>query len=178
MFDDIQRVDQFKTSSEAEAQGSFMAGWLSNQLNAYTVPKLEKYGITDIEAENWYPYQVFLSISEEIVTENDNMTEKLVAVGKAAAANIPLADFESMEAFKGFIESIHDIAVRNHPEFEGVLLRERGGEYYIINNTPNANDLFYGWLWQVLSQYTIGGERYALIPHADYPSFTVGSVFK
>lgn len=177
MFENIQRTKQFQTSPEAEAKGEFMAGWTTHVLAEYTQPKLEKNGIAELKFDEWYPYQTFLDISREIIEENENVMEILVSVGKSAATSLPTGDFESMQAFKEFIESIHGVAVRNAPTSEGLLLKEVEGQYYLINNTPNSNDLFYGWCWEFLNKHKIGSLNYNLSPHQDYPSNEIGSIF-
>ncbi|MEL6406719.1 MAG: hypothetical protein AAFR81_20280 [Chloroflexota bacterium] len=171
------RTKQFETVPEAEAQGAIMMTWLTNQLADDTRPRLEKRGITDIDPTGWYNFQTFLDVMSEIVKSKQNVSMTLVAVGKGVVENLPLEDFPSIEAFQAFVENLHGASVRNMPETESHVVIQEDSNIYIVNNTPVSNDLMYGFWWEMLRLYSIGGIKYRPIPHQDYPSNEVGTIF-
>lgn len=174
----VERVKQFQTSPQAEAQGAVMMTWLNNQLADQTRPRLQERGITDLDAEAWYKFQTFLDIMREIVETGEGMTPTLVAVGKGVVANLPLDKFATMDDFKGFVLALHHTTTRNTPDTENIFIHEADGHLYMLNNTPVSNDILYGFFWELLRKAKIGGKRYTLAPHEDYPSAEVGSIFQ
>lgn len=174
----VERTKQFQTSDGAEAQGSVMIAWVNHQLANDTEPLLKERGIETIDVEGWYKMQDFLDVMKEIIEKRQNITSTLVSVGKQSVEGLPLADFDSVEAFKGFAEALHGMVTRNTPEHEGHIIVQEEDDIYIVNNTPIANDLIYGFWWEVLRKYKINGKRHSLIVHQDYPSYEIGSIFK
>lgn len=154
-----------------------MLGWLDHQLADLTSKLLEEVGISEIDPDTWYNFQTFLDIQREIVNSKNNVTMTLVSVGKATAGHLPISDFETLADFKAFVEGLHDASTRNTPPHEKHLLIEEDDTLYLVNNTPVANDLLYGFWWGVLNRYKVAGESYIPIPHQDYPSNDIGSIF-
>ncbi|MEL6150110.1 MAG: hypothetical protein AAFV33_00105 [Chloroflexota bacterium] len=171
------KVVQFKTSPEAEATGAIMAAWLNHQLADETRDRLAAHGITEIDYEQYYPFQTFLDVMREIAESENNTTMQLVSVGKAAAMSIEMDDFPDMAAFEGFISVLHGLNVRNMPEYEGWFSEWHDGNLYVLNNTPVSNDLVFGFLWELLNHVKIGDGYYTPIPHEHYPSNERGSIF-
>lgn len=176
MSTEITRVKQFQTSPEAEAKGQVMLAWLTHQLEAYTRPRLEAYGITEIDPDAWYSFQLFLDIMHDIVQSNENVTMTLVAIGKAVVENLPVSDFETVQDFEDFMDKLHSFSVRHMPPYERHIIDRENDRIFHTNNTPVSNDMIYGFMWELLRRYTIGGRRYHIKPYQDYPSDT-GSVF-
>ena len=174
----ITQVKQFEAAASAEVKGEYFEGWLKNQRAEYTMPVLESRGISQINAEEWYPFQLFLDVAKNFVIKKHNATQILVAVGKAGSENFPVNHFDTMDDFKSFIESIHKMAVRGVPEYENLYLHSDSGNYYLINNTPNPNDLFYGWCWALLRTRPIGGEFYRPMPQENYPGNTLPAILR
>lgn len=172
-----ERTKQFETVPEAEAQGAVMMTWLTNQLADETRPRLEKRGITEIDPVGWYNFQIFLDVMSEIMQSKQNVSMTLVAVGKGVIENLPLEDFPSVEAFRAFVENLHGASVRNMPDTERHFVIREDDKIYIVNNTPVSNDLMYGFWWELLRLYSVGGVKYRPIPHQDYPSNEVGTTF-
>jgi len=155
-----------------------MMAWMNNLLATDTRAALAKRGIDEIKPDKWYKFQIFLDAMRDIVDSSDNVTSKLVAIGKGVGTSLTLEDFPSVEAFRQFVESIHSANVRNLKKPEGLVVYEEGGELFLMNNTPTSNDIVYGFAWELLSKTRIEGQYYVLVPHRDYPSNEVGSVFK
>lgn len=177
MFSHIPRVKQFETSPEAEVKGAVMLGWMSETIVQYTRPRLAAKGIYEIDAETWYPYQAFLDVTRDIIMSNEAVSQLLISVGRNSAWRIPLHDFASMNDFKIFVEGMYENGVRNKPDYEASMVLLHEGQHYLFNNTPNANDLYYGWYWEILRRAKIGGIKYGLTPYQYYPSVEFSSIF-
>lgn len=177
MFPDLPRTKQLPTDPQAEVLGAFVTGWLDDQLAEFTRPKPEQSGITELVDERLHPNQTFLNTARAIIKDGREALNTLVSIGQVTGRMLPMSDFETMREFTAFIESIHSVAVHNAPVQESYLVREFADQPYLINNTPTANAITYGWCTELLQQCKIGGVHYKLIPHADYPSTEVGSVF-
>lgn len=175
---DFDRTPQFETSPEAEAQGAVMMTWLDNQLVDETRPRLEKRGVKELDPTGWYNFQMFLDVMREIVDAKKNVSMILVSVGKGVVQNLPLEDFPSIDAFEAFVNNLHAASVRNVPEREQHVVVREDDEIYIVNNTPVSNDIMYGFWWEVLRNYKIGGVKYRPIPYEDYPSNELGTTFR
>lgn len=73
---------------QAEVIGQTMISFVDN-LEAKTIqPILEKHGITQINAEGWYPHQLWMDILKDMAdTLGGQATSALVAFGRQVVKN-------------------------------------------------------------------------------------------
>jgi hypothetical protein len=114
---------------------------------------LEAYGLTEIDADGWYPQQLTLDI-QKAIKESENGGEQLIDVGIAVIEASPFPPFESLDdAFAGF--SMHyGMNFRNHPPSEGIFAHKLSENHFqIVNATPHSDEMVYGYVYALVKRF-------------------------
>ena len=74
---------------EVEVIGAVMLSIVNNVRADEIRPLLEKYDLTDIDPQQWYPAHRWLSVMNELA-ESDGFTSNYVAIGMKVAENVVL----------------------------------------------------------------------------------------
>lgn len=141
---------QFQAPEGTEVIGVILLAYLNNLEHHVTEPILEKYGFTvdEMEADKWYPSQLFLDIEHAIFDSEGGQTA-LVAIGKSAVESyIPPAGVDSLETAIMALPNVYPTNQRNLPEGYGWFVEKKGDQHYVVtNNTGTSNHAVYGYVW-------------------------------
>ena len=66
---------------ETEVLGQVMFAYIENIRAEEMAAILQKYGLTDIQPNQWYPYQLGLDFERALGESDENGAESLVAIG-------------------------------------------------------------------------------------------------
>lgn len=146
----IYQAKQFEAPQETEVSGVLLHAYLHNVERQITEPILTHYGFTleSIDAEKWYPSQMFLNIEHSIYAKNGGNIA-LIAVGKSAVENdIPSAGISTLNEAIEALPSVYTTHQRNLPKGYGWLVEQKGARHYVFtNNTGTTNHGAYGYIW-------------------------------
>ncbi len=164
---------------EAQVMGNTVLAFTQNMLANDIQDILEKYNITDIDPNAWYSQQVFLDAYRDIVSNMQNATERLVAIGKAtmAAVEFPQDVQTPQDAIK-ILHQTYQMLHRNVPESEGWDVIEHTPDYLeVLFNAPYANDAAFGYLYTIANRLKPAGYSAQVRPKAvaenDIPRYEI-----
>jgi hypothetical protein len=141
-------------SPEAEVIGSTMLFYLHNLHSEEIAPLLAKHSLSSFDPGRWYPMQRTLDIQRDIYESNENVSERLVAVGIEYVQNLPLPP-----EVKSVIGALHMFTQapkslqRNIPDDFGTTVQVISEKHArVFHNTPYADDALYGTLWGLVNR--------------------------
>jgi len=150
---------------QAEVIGQTMISFVDN-LEAKTIqPILEKHGITQIDADKWYPHQLWMDILKDMEeTLGGQATSAFVAFGRQVVKNAVMPpQIQTIPDALNALHAIHHANLRNVPEEEGYSIEVKGEKHYIVyHNTPNPDDAIYGFLWGMAARFKGEGEQFVV----------------
>lgn len=134
--------------------GQLALGNIQNIVRDEIEPLLKKYGLEDIQPDQWYPVQNILDLYREISEGNTNVTQNLVAIGKKGAEVGPLPpEINSLDAWLDILPFYYPQVIRNMVDGEGFKVHRIGEHHvHIIDNTPYPEDLMYGYFWGLVAR--------------------------
>lgn len=72
-----------------ETLGLLLSSWYDNLQGDEVRPIMEKHGLMNLEPLSWYPVQMLLDATNELV-ERTNMTSNFVAIGMKIGESVPM----------------------------------------------------------------------------------------
>ncbi len=93
----------YRYTNGAEVLGESASAIINHMLSANVVASLERYGLSDIKSDEWYPVDRFIDVFSEWYNDADNINtmDNLVSVGMAVVDNAPfppdVADMTPLE---------------------------------------------------------------------------------
>jgi len=138
---------------EAQVIGQAMLGFRAAAEKEMIEPLLEKYGLTDIQPDQWYPLQSWLDVLSDIAEQAGDYASMLtfVNIGQKVAANIYIPpEVEANIKEMGFVEFMKQVGVpayfRDHKGNVGSNIAEKIDARHIkfTLNTPYPPDFWYG----------------------------------
>lgn len=158
---------QFRAPEEAEVSGVILLAYLNNLARGVTEPILKDYGFSaeNIDADSWYPNQMFLDI-EKTIYESESGSNALVAIGKSAAENyIPPNGVNTLEDAIMALPDVYTTNQRNLPEGYGWVVEKKGKNHFIFtNNTGTTNHGAYGYVWALCRRMKTAEQDIRVIP--------------
>ncbi len=140
---------KFITAPNVEVIGVSALALMQNLKAEEMQPLLDKYHLTRIEPDQWYPFQLHLDVFREIAEGRTNSVENLVAIGMKAAQLAPLAP--NIKTFEDLLKNYnmaYRMTFRNQPPEDGFLIAFLGdGHAQITNNSPLPDDMTFGAFW-------------------------------
>ncbi|MGJ3237932.1 MAG: hypothetical protein ACFE0Q_04430 [Anaerolineae bacterium] len=145
--------------------GQTMQAFIENVQADVIKPILEKHEITEINAEAWYPHQLWMDILQDIdETLGGNAQMAFVAFGRKVVekAAMPL-EINSIPAALNLLHTIHHMNLQNAPEDEGFIIEQISDKHYhVYENTPNPSDAMYGFIWGICARFRDGDEGFTV----------------
>jgi hypothetical protein len=144
---------------ESKVIGQAMLGFKAAADQEAILPLLEKYGLTDIQPDQWYPMQKWLDVLSDISEQMDEYSSMLsfVNVGEKVAANVSMPDQLINEM--GFIEFMYQFGssayFRYHQGNVGTNQMEKMSDTHLkfILATPYPPDFWYGIFYGSAKRY-------------------------
>jgi hypothetical protein len=144
---------------EAKVIGLAMLGFRASADKGMIEPLLAKYGLTDIQPDQWYPLQPWLDILSDISEQVTDYISMLtfVNIGVKVAANIP--HFDEMAREMGIIDYLMAFGsaayYRDHQGNVGSHVMEKVSANHVklLVNTPYPPDFWYGIMYGITKKY-------------------------
>lgn len=149
---------------EAIVIGQTMLAFLENIQVDSLRPILEKHNALDIDPEQWYPHQIWMDILKDVQIDlgEGEASVTFVAFGrKVVETAVMPPELKTIPDVLHALHAIHHANLRNIPEEEGYIVVEKGPKHYIVyHNTPNPDDVIYGFLWGLAARFKAPEERF------------------
>jgi len=138
---------------EAQVIGQAMLGFRAAAEKETIEPLLEKYGLTDIQPDQWYPLQKWLDVLSDISEQAGDYASMLtfVNIGQKVAASVyVLPEVESSVKKIGVAEILFQTGAasyfRDHQGNVGAYVIEKVDAKHVkcVINTPYPPDFWYG----------------------------------
>jgi hypothetical protein len=140
-------------SPDAQTIGSSLILYLRNLRSEEIASILAKYGLSSIEPNEWYPMQRALDIQRDIYETNENVSEKMVAVGIQFAQDQSFPP-ETKTVTDVLLTRMGDRSSRNVPAGFGrspCMVSEKHA--WVFHNSPYSDDAVYGFLWGLVNRF-------------------------
>lgn len=159
---------KYTAAPEAESIGATLIMCFENAPHIIE-PVLKQYGyksIDDIQADRWYPMQIWLDIFKRL-EETD--AENLDFIGAKLVENLnDSIDVESLPEAIALLNAL--FAVRNFPKNAKYDVLQQGSHHIqVIDNSPYPHDLVYGLIYGILREYRPDGCYPVLIRNFQNP---------
>ena len=131
---------QLSCDPNVEVSGRNVLAILENMQAEDIRPYAEKYGLTEIDPQQWYPAQDWLSLMNDLA-QNTNFMQNIVAIGMAVAENVHLPP--NMDCFIKFLNMWDDIYHMQHRggEIGNHHVKKIDDSYYEVSFTDIYPDL-------------------------------------
>jgi len=150
---------------QAEVIGQTVLAFSENMQADIIAPLLPKHHLTQIDPKVWYPHQNWLNVLRDLEIQlGSRSSATFVAFGKevVSTAVMPQA-IKSIPDVLMALHDIHHLNLRNIPKDEGYGIEKRDErEYQVYHNTPNPDDVIYGFLWGLAARYKRLAEQFAV----------------
>lgn len=167
---------------QAEVIGQVVLAFSQNLEAAQIAPLLPKYGLDNVDPDQWYPHQNWMNVLRDIAQDDTGASSSaLVAFGKQVVETAVMPpEIDTIPKALNALHAIHHMNLRNIPEEEGYTIVEKGPQHYwVYHNTPNPGDTIYGFLWGLAARYKGDGERFVVrIIDNPNPDDVPGSLFE
>ncbi len=167
-------------SPEALVIGQVVQAFSQNIEADVIEPLLPKYGLNDIEPDEWYPHQSWMNVLHDI-GQLPGAQSTFVAFGRQVVQSAVMPpEIDSIPKVLELLHTIHHLNLRNIPDEEGYAVRQIGERHYwVYHNTPNPNDAIYGFIWGLVARYKAPNEQF-IVRQVDnpHPEEIPGSVFE
>ncbi len=144
------------SSENAELTGSSLSSLATNLLADAIRPILEKYSLSQIEPDRWYPQQLPLDILFETKTQSHEPLA-LVAVGQQVIEVIEPSQLPPISSFfegVSLLTSIYDLNHRNKAEHDRIIVTQVNPKLIQVTNaTPYPDDLIYGYTHSIVRRF-------------------------
>lgn len=150
----------------AEALGSILLSYVHCINNENLYPFLEKYGLIDIQPDQWYPLQKWLDALGDLaeVESRGQARFDFVAVGLKVAETTVLPPEFGLLPFSEIIRRWNDAYSLWHRGNAGTMYTEEVGENHlrIISCLPYPDDIGYGVMWGVARRFLPRTSRFSV----------------
>lgn len=154
---------------DAEVHGSIMQAFLDNVKANLVQPLLNKYDLTEIEAEGWYKQQVFLNIYADLAEGKDD--ESIVAIGMQTMEKTAFpTEITTVYDALNVLPTAYRMTHRNVPEEEGWQIKRLAPTHLqVIFNAPYPDDAAFGYLYVIAKNYKPKTHTFSVrpLPHAE-----------
>jgi len=163
--------------------GQTMQAFLENVQADLIRDILKKQGIEDIDAEKWYPHQLWMDILKSIEEsfEGSGSQSAFVAFGRKVVEKAVMPpEMNSIPIVLNALHAIHHMNLQNAPEDEGFIIEEVDDKHYLVyENTPNPTDAIYGYIWGICARFREEGQDFMveIVPNPK-PDEQPGTVYK
>jgi len=145
---------------EAQVIGQAMLGFKAAIGKEIIEPLLKKYGLTDIQPEQWYSLQEWLNVLSDIeFNAGDSSMLTFVDIGMGVAANvIPPAQIEQFKR-EGFVDAVVNIGGsnyrRDHRGNVGKLDIKKINDQQVTSfiTSPYPPDFWYGNMYGIAKRF-------------------------
>jgi hypothetical protein len=147
------------STPEIEVSGEAMSSFGNSALADELAAILQKYGMHEITAGEWYPQQLALDVLREMASDSRDSLA-LVSVGVKVIDTAVFPPVDSFEAALEMFTSVHMMNHRNLPANECIETRRVSDRHVqVINRTPYPDDLIYGYVHSIVSRFKAAGTR-------------------
>jgi len=157
---------KFITTPEVEVIGISALSLMQNLKTEELQPILDKYHLTTIEPDQWYPFQFHLDIFREIAEGHVNNSENLIAIGMKAAQLAPLSpNIKTFEDLLKNYNAAYRMTIRNQPPGDEFLIEFlSAGHVQITNNSPLPDNMTFGAFWGFARRLLPPGTHFLIRP--------------
>ncbi len=140
-------------SPEAEYIGGALYALTQNLRADVIQPVLERFGIHQVNPEQWYQQQLVLDVMREI--EKRFTFEELVAIGVKAGEIAPLPpNVYDIESALLVANAIHKLSCRNIPTEDGIVTEKLSPTHFRMTmNIPTPPFLTYGLVFGLVRRF-------------------------
>lgn len=142
-------VRKYTTLPQAEMSGHVMLSIFDNlndpSINRTIERILRRFGLRDIDTEDWYPVQIVLDIYRELAKSGWGKFD-LVNLGTQMVENTHVpAHIDTIPRAMEMLRSDYAIDIRNMPEDEGYEIEYLSDRHLLVHDrTPYPHDVVYG----------------------------------
>jgi hypothetical protein len=151
-----------------------MASFIDNVQADTIYPYLEKYGLTEIDPDNWYPLQTWLDVLNDMAT-GTNISSNMVAIGLGVINNMVTPPGMENATLQEVLDGWHALYHMQHrgENIGGVIIEKISDSHYkTIHNNVYPDDMTYGVAYGLARRYLPSETRFKVYydmsePHMD-----------
>ncbi|NDJ55219.1 MAG: hypothetical protein GYB68_19275, partial [Chloroflexi bacterium] len=146
----------YRYAPHAEVLGAAASATVNHLRRAEVLPSLEKHGLLDIQAEEWYPVDKFVHVFEEWYASHTSVMADLVSVGMAIIDNMVLPpNLDALATIDKLmlIGQLHDMQHRGGDP--GGYKIELLDDYHIryTEDTVYPDHMIYGYIYGIARRF-------------------------
>jgi hypothetical protein len=169
-------------SPDAEVIGQIVLSFTENLRADLVKPILPRYGLDNVDPEEWYPHQAWMNVLQDIAeSEPEQAGQVFVAFGmKAVEKAVMPPELDTIEKVLNALHAIHHANLRNIPADEGYHVEKKGeGHLWVYQNTPNPDSAIYGFIYGMAQRFCPEGEDFLveMIPNPN-PDVHPGALYE
>jgi hypothetical protein len=142
-------------SPDAEIIGQGVMAFSQNIRADEMQALLQKHGLTSIQPDEWYSFQLCLDILKAVAESDSNGTASLVAIGMKIIDVMPFPqEITTIPQAIELVKALTRGLTRNLPEGYGPTLKMMDEQHiHLYVNEPNSVELAYGYYWAIASRF-------------------------
>ncbi|MGF1506187.1 MAG: hypothetical protein GYB64_15130 [Chloroflexi bacterium] len=146
------------TSPDVMVIGQAMLSVVSGMLDEVE-PILDRYGVSEIDPEVWYPQQLFLDMFKELEQATGGNVYNLVSIGMQILEKAAMPpDIHDIPSGLNALHAYYHMNVCNEDPERGWTVEERAeGVYDIVCTSPFPFDFEYGILYAMVRRFAPPG---------------------
>jgi len=150
---------------QAEVLGQTVQAFSENLESAIIAPLLPQHNLDHIVPDAWYPHQSWMNVLRDIdIQLGSHASSAFVAFGKQVVSTALMP--QSLKSVPDVLYALHDIHhmnLRHIPAEEGYRVeKDDAGAYLVYHNTPNPDDVIFGFLWGLVARYKRPSEAFSV----------------
>ena len=156
---------------ETEIIGQTLLSYIDNIQAEEIHPYLEKYGLTEVDPEKWYPANNLMSLMNDMAAEA-NLSSNLVALGMATVAKMIIPPEMAALPLSAVLEGWNDLYYLQHRGGEiGYVKVEKitDHHYKTIHHLLYPDDMVYGVAYGLALRWLPKTVHFKIIYDADTP---------
>jgi hypothetical protein len=142
-------------SPDAEILGRILVAFIKNLHADEIAPILKKRGVSSFEPDKWYPMQLILDISKDMLDTDVHAPEKLVGIGLTAAEDFPFPpEVKTLQSAIQAVNAMLHQTMRNLPEGFGATVEVIEDKHLrVFSVDPFSTDSTYGFYWGTVNRF-------------------------
>jgi hypothetical protein len=160
---------------DVEIIGLMANAYIHNLQNKDTLPIFEKYGMTDIDLNTWYPANQFMDALNEMVASGKNYSSAFVAIGMEIGKTLPMPPELANPTLGDVLTLVWDAGYkavhRNHDGNIGGVATEKINDkhYKTIHTHLYFDDMSYGIAYAFAKRFLPEGTHFTVYYDPDLP---------
>jgi hypothetical protein len=142
-------------SPDVEVLGQVLFAYTENIRAEEMALILQKYNLTNIQPDQWYPLQLSLDAARALADSASTGTESLVAIGMKLIDTMPFPpDVKTIPQAVEMLNRVVSSIIRNVPDGFGTtikIINER--HLQLVQNDTTPPELAFGYFWAIASRF-------------------------